>query len=172
MKWTKKKVLYNVLQLVFYGVVPLALIFMLYGNLGDTKAAVGFKLAAPGILLLVLAFLSFKKVFISRKLADAHAQLNTLKADLKVKTESAEVKNIENAVKTIGTAEVLLGAIVPVLLFALLILCCVVMEEQLVKMSGTCGFILLSYLAGTVFAVLDAREIKSKNLEKEEKESA
>ena len=46
MKWTKKKIAYNVLQLVFYGVVPLALIFALYGNLGETQQAVGFKIAA------------------------------------------------------------------------------------------------------------------------------
>ncbi len=163
MKWTKKKVAYNVLQLVFYGVVPLVLIFLLYGNMGHTKDAIGFKIAAPGLVLIVLVFLCFKKVFINKKLSDAHSQLNQLKADLKVKTDSAEVTNIENAIKNLGTAEVLLNAVVPVLLFLLLILCCKVMEAQIVKLSGTCGFILLSYLTGTVFAVLDAREIHGKH---------
>ena len=71
--------------------------------------------------------------------------------------------HIENAIKNLGTAEVLLNAVVPVLLFLLLILCCKVMEAQIVKLSGTCGFILLSYLTGTVFAVLDAREIHGKH---------
>ena len=163
MKWTKKKVAYNVLQLVFYGVVPLVLIFLLYGNMGHTKDAIGFKIAAPGLVLIVLVFLCFKKVYINKKLSDAHSQLNQLKADLKVKTDSAEVTNIENAIKNLGTAEVLLNAVVPVLLFLLLILCCKVMEAQIVKLSGTCGFILLSYLTGTVFAVLDAREIHGKH---------
>lgn len=163
MKWTKKKVAYNVLQLVFYGVVPLVLIFLLYGNMGHTKDAIGFKIAAPGLVLIVLVFLCFKKVFINKKLSDAHSQLNQLKADLKVKTDSAEVTNIENAIKNLGTAEVLLNAVVPVLLFLLLILCCKVMEAQIVKLSGTCGFILLSYITGTVFAVLDAREIHGKH---------
>lgn len=165
MKWTKKKIAYNVLQLVFYGVAPLALVFLLYGNLGDTGQAVGFKIAAPGLLILVLLFLCFKKLFINKKLADAHGQLNQLKASLKVKTDAAEVTNIENAVKNLGTVEILLNAVVPLLLFLLLILCCKVMEAQLVKLSGTCGFILLSYIAGTVFAVLDAREVKSKHKE-------
>lgn len=165
MKWTKKKVLYNVLQLVFYGVVPLVLVFLLYGSIGHTKEAVGFKIAAPGLLILVLVFLCFKKLFINRKLADAHSQLNQLKADLKVKVEIREVENIERAIKNLGTVEVILNAVVPVLLFLLLIICCKVMEAQLVKLSGTCGFILLSYIAGTVFAVLDAREVKSKHKE-------
>lgn len=168
MKWTKKKLLYNILQLIFYGVVPLLLIFLLYGNIGHTREAVGFKIAAPGLLILVLVFLGFKKLFINKRLADAHSQLNQLKADLKVKTDSAEVTNIENAVKNLGTLEVILNAVIPVLLFVLLILCCKVMESQLVKLSGTCGFILLSYIAGTVFAVLDAREVKSKHKEKED----
>ena len=162
MKWTKKKVAYNVLQLVFYGVVPLVLIFLLYGNMGHTKDAIGFKIAAPGLVLVVLVFLCFKKLFINKRLSDAHSQLNQLKADLKVKTDSAEVTNIENAIKNLGTAEVLLNAVVPVLLFLLLILCCKVMEAQIVKLSGTCGF-LLSYLTGTVFTVLDAREIHGKH---------
>lgn len=169
MKWTKKKIVYNVLQLVFYGVVPLALIFALYGNIGETRQAVGFKIAAPGILLLVLVFLCLKKLFINKKLTDAHSQLNQLKADLKVKTDNAEVTNIENAIKNLGTAEVILNSVVPVLLFALLILCCKVMEAQLVKLSGTCGFILCSYIIGAVFAVLDAREIHGKHKAEEGK---
>lgn len=164
MKLTKKKVLYNVLQLAFYGVVPLVLILLTYTNLGHTTEAVGFKIAAPGIILLVLMFLCLKKLVINRKLADTHSQLNQLKADLKVKTDPAEVRNIENTVKNLGTVEVILNAFVPVLLFLLLILCCKVMEAQLVKLSGTCGFILMSYIAGTVFAVLDAREVKSKHV--------
>lgn len=169
MKWTKKKILYNVLQLVFYGILPLALIFLLYGNLGNTKEAVGFKIAAPGLLVLALAFLCFKKLFISKKLADAHSQCNQLKADLKVETDAGKIANTESAIKNLGTLEVVLNTVVPTLLFLLMILCCKVMEAQLVKLSGTCGFILLSYIAGTVFAVLDAREVVSKYKKEEEK---
>ena len=165
MKWTKKKVVYNILQLVFYGVVPMVLIVLTYGGIGNTKEAVGFKIAAPGIILLALVFLCLKKLFINRKLGDAHAQLNQLKADLKVKVDEKEVTNVENAIKSLGTAEVLLNAVVPVLLFALMIICCKVMEAQIVKLSGTCGFVLMSYLVGTVFSVLDAREVKSKHKE-------
>lgn len=163
MKWTGKKIAYNVLQLVFYGVVPLVLIFLLYGNMGHTKEAVGFKIAAPGILLTVLVFLCLKKLFVNRRIADAHAQLNQLKADLKVKTDPAEVANIENAIKSLGTLEVVLNAVVPILLFMLLITACKAMEAQIVRLSGTCGFILLSYLLGMVFAILDAREIHGKH---------
>lgn len=170
MRCTKKKIVYNVLQLVFYGVVPLILIFMLYGNMGHTRQAVGFKIAAPGIIIIMLVFLCFKKLFINKKLSDAHSQLNQLKADLKVKTDSAEVTNIENAIKNLGTVEVILNAIVPILLFALLILCCKVMESQLVKLSGACGFILLSYIIGTAFAVLDAREVHGKHKSEDSKE--
>lgn len=163
MRWTKKKIAYNVLQLVFYGLAPMVLVFFLYGNLGHTKEAVGFKIAAPGILLFILVFVCFKRLFINKKLQDAHSQLTQLKADLKVKTDNAEVTNIENAIKNLGTAEVLMNAIVPILLLLLGILCCKVMEAQLVKLSGTCGFILLSYLVGTVFATLDAREVRSRH---------
>lgn len=168
MRWTKKKIVYNVMQLVFYGVVPLVLVFLLYGNLGDSKEAAGFKIAAPGILLLVLAFLCLKRLYLNRKLADAHSRLNQWKADLSVKTDATEITHLENAVKSLGMAEVLLNAVVPVLLFGLLILCCKVMEKQLVELSGTCGFLLLSYLTGTAFAVLDAREVKGKHREEEQ----
>lgn len=77
----------------------------------------------------------------------------------------AEVTNIENAIKNLGTVEVLFNSVIPILLFALLILCCKVMEAQLVKLSGTCGFMLVSYIVGTVFAVLDAREVNGKHKE-------
>ena len=164
MKWTKKKIVYNVLMLVFYGVIPLVLIFMQYSNLGHSTDETVFKIAAPGILLLILVYLCFKKLFINKKLTDAHAQLNQLKADLRVKTDSGEVANIEKAIKNLGTLDVALNAVVPILLFVLTIVCCKVMEQGLVKLSGTCGFILLSYAVGLIFAVLDAREVKSKNV--------
>ena len=165
MKWTKKKIAYNVLQLVFYGVIPLVLVFLTYGNIGDGKAAVGFKIAAPGIIALALIFLCLKKLFIDRKLADTRAQLNSLKADLRIKTDSAEVTNIENAIKNLGTAEVISNSVVPLLLLILAIICCKVMEAGLVKLSGTCGFLLVSYVTGTVFAILDAREVHGKHKE-------
>lgn len=168
MKWTKKKIAYNVMQLVFYGVVPLALIFLTYGSVGNEAAVLGFKIAAPGIILLTLVFLCFKRLFINKRLENARAQLNTLKADLRVKTDAAEVTNIENAIKNLGTAEVILNAVVPLLLMGLVILCCKVMEAGLVRLSGTCGFILVSFVVGMVFAVLDAREVVSKHKETEE----
>ena len=168
MKWTKKKIAYNVMQLVFYGVVPLALIVLTYGSVGNDAAALGFKIAAPGIILLVLVFLCFKRLFINKRLENARAQLNSLKADLRVKTDAAEVTNIENAIKNLGTTEVILNAVVPLLLMGLVILCCKVMEAGLVRLSGTCGFILVSFVVGTVFAVLDAREVVSKHKETEE----
>lgn len=165
MKWTKRKVAYNVLQLVFYGVVPLVLVFMLYGNLGHTKQAVGFKITAPGILIMILVFMCFKKLFINKKLSDAHDRLNKHKADLEVKTDQTEIANIEQQIKNYQTVEVVLRSVVPILLFLLLIICCKVMEAQLVKLSGTCGFILVSYLIGTIFAILDAREVRGKHKE-------
>ena len=168
MKWTKKKIAYNVMQLVFYGVVPLALIFLTYVSVGNDAAALGFKIAAPGIILLTLVFLCFKRLFINKRLENARAQLNSLKADLRVKTDAAEVTNIENAIKNLGTAEVILNAVVPLLLMGLVILCCKVMEAGLVRLSGTCGFILVSFVVGTVFAVPDASEVVSKYREPEE----
>ena len=67
--------------------------------------------------------------------------------------------NIENAIKNLGTAEVISNSVVPLLLLILAIICCKVMEAGLVKLSGTCGFLLVSYVIGTVFAILDAREV-------------
>lgn len=166
MKWTKKKIAFNVLQLVFYGVIPLALIFLTYGSMGHSVQAVGFKIAAPGIALIVIVFLCFKKLVISKKLSDAHDRLNNHKASLEVKTDEREVENIENTIKNLGTAEVLLNSVVPLLLTALGVVTCKVLESQLVTLSGTLGFILLSFTAGTVFAVLDAREVKSRHREK------
>ena len=162
MKWTKKKIVYNVLQLVFYGVVPLALVFLTYGSIGHTAQAVGFKIAAPGIILTVIVFLCFKKLFISKKLADAHERLNAHRASLEVKTDVCEISNIEKVIKNLGTTEVLLNSVVPILLTVLGIVTCKVLESQLLRLSGTLGFILLSLIVGTVFAVLDAREVKSK----------
>lgn len=163
MKLTKKKLIYNILEVLFIGIAPLIFVIMQYGNIGNTKEAVGFRIEITGIMLAVIIFMIIKKVFINRKLADNHQQLNTQLADLKIETDSGKIANLEKSIKDYKTLEIVANAILPILFFVALVIASKALEQQLIKLSAVLVCITVSYIIGTVFGVLGAREITSKN---------
>lgn len=162
MRLTKKRIIFFLLHLLFSAVAPIVLVIVQYSNIGATTAAVGFKIGITGILLLLFLFWVIKKLFIDNRLADLKAQSNVMLANLKTKQDETEVKALEREIRHIKTIEAVVGSIMPMLLFGAAIICFKALEAQLVKLSATLGFIAISFLIGTVFNVLCAREIHGK----------
>lgn len=163
MKITKKRIVFFLLHVLFAAVVPLVLIIARYGNIGDTKAAVGFKLSITGVLLVLLVFWIVKRLFIDRKLADLKAQSNVMLADLKTKQNESEISALEREIRYIRTVEAVLNAIVPLLFIVAAIIAFKALEAQLVRLSATLGWIAISFCLGVVFNVLHVREVHAKS---------
>lgn len=162
MKLTKKRLVFFLLHALFSAILPIALVIVQYSNIGNTKAAVGFKISITGILLLIFLFWIIKKLFIDRKLADLKAQSNVMLADLKTKQDEAELKALEREIRGMRTTEAVLNSIMPLLFLIAALTAFKALETQLVKLSGTLGWITLSFCVGIIFNVLYSREVCAK----------
>jgi hypothetical protein len=163
MKVTKKKAIFFALHVLFSAVAPFVLVIVQYSTIGDTKAAVGFKLSITGILLILFVFWVVKKLFVDRKLADLKIQSNVMLADLKTKQNPAELQALEREIRHIRTVEAVFGSIIPLLFIVAAIIAFKALEAQLVRLSATLGWIAISFSAGMVFDVLHAREVHAKH---------
>lgn len=163
MKMTKKRLIFFLLHLLFSAVAPIVLVIVQYSSIGNDVSATGFKISITGIMLLLFIFWTIKKLIIDKKLADLKVQSNVMLADLKTKQNDAEIKALEKEIKTIKTIETVFNSILPLLFIVLGIVACKALEAQLIKLSATLGFMLISYVLGVVFNVLYSREIHSKN---------
>lgn len=167
MKTTKKKIFYTVLELLFTGVAPLVFIITQYSNIGATNEAVGFKMSITGILLAMLVLLVLKRTYLNKLLSNMEHRANDYITIITTETDKEKATRAENALKTIRTAQGIINAILPILVFAAVIIACKALEAQLVELSGCMGLITISYMIGTLFGILAAREVKSKNINKD-----
>ena len=162
MKLTKKKLVYLLLELFFIAIVPVVLVVLQYGKIADEKFMIGL----TGILLLLVIFIICRKVVLRRWLENLRGQIVNFQSDLKTENDEGKIANIERELKSARTVEVLFNAVMPLMFLVLMVYMCKALEAQLVELSGVLGFIAVSFVVGTVFSVLSAREVVSKNKEK------
>ncbi|MCH5165658.1 MAG: hypothetical protein J1G01_04585 [Clostridiales bacterium] len=160
MKITKKLITYTVAQALFCAVAPLVFIFVQYG---DTRGGLMYKLPLAMLLFALTVVIIAKNTLLKPRIAKLVANIAQHEGDLKVKSDASEVENIEAVLKHERTIEVVLNAIVPILLLAALLIACKALESAMLELSGAIGFTLVSYVFGTVFGVLAAREVHSKH---------
>lgn len=163
MKYTKKKVVFSILEFIFVAVVPIALIITQCCTISQTEAAQKFEIGFGGMVLLIVVFWIIKKLYIDKALSNANQQSNNLLADLKVETDAAKIANIEKSLKDLRTLEFFARCVQPVLVMVAVILCFNALEDQLIKLSGCLKIVLASYAISCVFGLLNAREVVSKN---------
>lgn len=166
MKITKKKVIYFILEFMFVCVVPLVLVILNYSNIGNTKEETGFKITITGIMLLIMALFVLKKMFINRITDNINHQVNHLISELKIENDEYKISNIERNLKNLKTVQAILNSILPLLLFVCFIICAKALESQIIKLSSVLGLMFISYLFGFIFAILNSREIYSKNIKR------
>lgn len=162
MKITKKRIAFFVLHLLFSAVVPIALVIARYSTIGDTSSAVGFKVSITGVLLLIFVFWVVKKLFIDRKINALKEQGNIMLADLKTEQDPMRLSALEKEIKHVRTIEAIFNSIIPLLFIVAAIVAFKALEEQLIELSATLGYIGVSYLIGMVFNVLYSREVHHK----------
>lgn len=160
MKITKKLILFSVLQALFCAVAPIIFIFTEYG---DTSGGLAYKLPLGAILVVIGVLLIAKNTLLKPKLIKLSAAIAQHDADLKIEADKAKITNLENELKRERTIETLLNAIMPLLVFAALLVACKALENAVLQMSGAIGFTLASYAVGTIFGVCAAREVHGKH---------
>lgn len=155
-KWKKSPVswVWFVLEVLFIGVLPAALIVSNYASWGDE--ANGFKVGITGILLLLVVAFVLKKLVFNKRLEAMRAKLNQHEADLEVETDEEKIENLVSAVRKGRTVETVLNFVVPFLVLVAIYLMAKALEEAAVLLSGTLGFVIVSVLVGFMLQLLEA----------------
>ena len=155
-KWKKSPVswVWFVLEVLFIGVFPAALIVANYASWGDE--ANGFKVGITGILLLLVVAFVLKKLVFNKRLEAMRAKLNQHEADLEVETDEEKIENLVSAVRKGRTVETVLNFVVPFLVLVAVYLMAKALEDAAVLLSGTLGFVIVSVLVGFMLQLVEA----------------
>ena len=155
-KWKKSPVswVWFVLEVLFIGVLPAALIVANYASWGDE--ANGFKVGITGILLLLVVAFVLKKLVFNKRLEAMRAKLSQHEADLEVETDEEKIENLVSAVRKGRTVETVLNFVVPFLVLVAVYLMAKALEEAAVLLSGTLGFVIVSVLVGFMLQLIEA----------------
>lgn len=151
------------LQIIFMLVIPCAFIWAQYGDL-----ATRYKVSTTAILLLVVVFLTFKRVFLSKYLKTIDGKILNIETNALTITDESAIKANKKAWRFYSMIQLLTSAIVPILLFVFAIQTIEVVEAGLIKLYGCLMCCLLSVVVGVVFRIA---EIYSMRLTHEKKES-
>lgn len=143
-----------VLEVLFIGVIPAALVIANYASWGAD--ANGFKVGITGILLLLVVAFVLKKLVFNKRLEAMRAKLNQHEADLEVETDEEKIENLVSAVRKGRTIETVLNFIVPFLVLVAVYLMAKALEEAAVLLSGTLGFVIVSVLVGFMLQLIEA----------------
>lgn len=154
---------FTVLQILFCAVAPIVFMFVQYGGTTD-----GLRYKLPlGILMFLVAFIIIaKNTFLKPRTAKLAAQIAQHEADLKIESDEGRIKNLIAELRKERIIETVLNGIMPVFIFAALLVACKAMENAVLELSGAVGFSLGSYVLGFIFGILAAREVGSKHLQR------
>lgn len=156
----KLKIFYTIMEALFLLIAPLVFVLVEYGS---TQTGTPFKLGFGGILMLLLLVWIFKRTLLKNYLNTLREQIASYEGGLKVETDAGKITNLTRELKRAKTVDTLIGSITPLLVLCALLLLCNALERALVTLSGAVGFTIVSFVLGTVFSVLRARQVKSKD---------
>lgn len=154
-----KKLAFSILEVIFIGVIPIILILIKYGEMGDGTEQTTFKVGVAGILLAILVLIILKRIVLNKWLENMNEQANNYVSIIKTETDTEKVERAKSVLKGIRTLQTILNAILPALIFIVGLIACNALEQEIVKLSSCVGLIFVSFLIGTIFSVLSAREV-------------
>lgn len=146
--------------MIFSTIAPLVFIFTQYG---DTRGGLVYKLPLGLIMLAAIIVIIAKNTFLKPRLNKLAAKIAQHDGDLNVESDAGRIANLESELKRERTIETALNAVTPILLLAAFFVACKAMESAMLQLSGAIGFTLASYVIGTVFGILAAREVHGKH---------
>lgn len=161
----KSNKIYFLLQLMFFLVVPCALIWLQYSD----GAGVKYKIPMTAILLFIFVFLFAKRVWLNpwlKKVSDKLGQIETLQL---ATTDQTAVQSLKKQFRSLSLIQLFFNAVVPILLLGLVIVTIKAVETGIVKLFGALMLCAVSFAVGLVFKVLEIYSVKMEHEQKKEK---
>ena len=131
MKRTKKTWLFFILQLVFMLIAPCVFVWLQYGDLTS-----GYKVSVTAILLIILIFWAFKRIFLNKWLKTFEQKIINIETNALTITDKQAISSNKKAWRFYSLVQLLFSAIIPLLLFILAIITSKTVEQGLIKLYG------------------------------------
>lgn len=155
MKRTAKSWVLFAIQLIFMIVVPCVFIWVQYGDLTGS-----YKVSVTAILLTILVFLVFKKIFIDKWLKTIDQKKANIETNALSVTDEASIKTNKKAWRNYAIVQLAISSVVPILVLVLATITIKTVEEGLIKLFGVLVFSLISIASGVVFRVGEIYSMK------------
>lgn len=164
MKRNGKSWTFFVLQMIFMLIVPCVFIWVQYGDL-----TLKYKISVTAIMLVLLVFLTFKKIFINGWLKKVDAKIIGIETNALSVTDQNAIQTMKRSWRNCSVLQTLFSAIIPLLCFILAILTIKVVEEGLIKLFGCLMFCLISIIVGLIFRIAEIYSMRTVHEIKETK---
>ena len=156
MKRNGKSWTFFALQLLFMLVVPCVFIWLQYGEL-----TVKYKISVTAIILVLLVFVTFKKIFINNWLKKIDAKIIGIETNALSVIDQNAIKTMKRTWRTCSILQTLFSAIIPLLVFVLAVITIKVVEAGLIKLFGCLMFCLISIVIGVIFRIAEIYSMKT-----------
>lgn len=162
MKRTKKSWVFFTLQLVFMLVAPCAFVWVQYGEL-----TVKYKISVTAVMLILLVFLCFKKIFINNWLKKIDAKVIGIETNALSVTDQNAIRTMKKTWRACSVVQTFCSAVIPLLVFIMAILTIKAVEDGLIKLFGCLVFCLISVAVGLIFRIAEIYSMRSAHEVKE-----
>lgn len=162
MKRTKKSWVFFALQMVFMLVAPCVFIWVQYGDL-----TMKYKISVTAVMLILLVFLCFKKIFINNWLKKIDAKVIGIETNALSVTDPNAIQTMKKTWRACSVVQTLCSAVIPLLVFIMAILTIKAVEDGLIKLFGCLVFCLISVAVGLIFRIAEIYSMRSAHEVKE-----
>ena len=160
MKRTKKTWVFFILQMVFMLIAPCVFVWLQYGDLTNK-----YKFSFSAIMLLILIFWSFKKIFLNKWVKTFDQKIINIETNALTITEKTAIQTNKSAWRLYSVFQLVINSIIPLLLFVLAVVTIKTVEQGLIKLYGCLMFCLISVVVGIMFRVAEIYSMKLKHEE-------
>ena len=155
MKRSAKSWVFFALQILFMLVVPCVFIWLQSGSLES-----GYKVSVTAIMLTILIFWVFKKVFLNKWLNSFDQKIINIETNALTITDKNAIETNKKAWRSYSVIQLAFNVIIPLLIFILAIITIKVVEQGLIKLFGCLIFCLVSIIIGFIFRIAEIYSIK------------
>lgn len=156
MKRNGKSWTFFVLQMIFMLVAPCVFIWVQYGDL-----TMKYKISVTAIILILLVFITFKKIFINSWLKKLDAKIIGIETNALSVTDQNAIQTMKRSWRACSVVQTLFSAVIPLLIFILAIITIKVVEEGLIKLFGCLMFCLISIGVGLIFRIAEIYSMRA-----------
>lgn len=156
MKKTKWSWIYFILELVFFLALPCFFVWLQYGK----TEVEWYKVSMTGIVILLLIFMIFKKIFITPIIVKINAQIAQIEIVQLAALEPSIILGYKKKYRSLSIKQLIFNTFVPALILSLTLMTIKVVEAGAIKMYNVLLICAISIVVGLICKIGEIYSLK------------